>query len=121
MRRKIKFRVWETAMGGQMIYDLDDLFKNPSVIPSKIFNCEDKLLFPQEWTGLFDINGKEIYEDDIVKIHRDKKYPGTSDWISSVIFERGCFVTKNGFTPVKDNIILTEVIGNIYENPELLK
>lgn len=68
-----------------------------------------------EFIGLPDKNGKEIYEGDIVQ-HVDWNYPFV------IIKEKARFVCKmkTGVTDYIDNERL-EVIGNIYETPELLK
>lgn len=78
-----------------------------------------------QFTGLLDKNGKEICEGDIVKYYvkdEDKYYTNL------VSFERGVFTIGDWINyPIgiaqklwycKNNI---EVIGNIYENPELIK
>ena len=84
-----------------------------------------------QYTGLKDKNGKEIYEGDIYK---------SNGYYYEIIFHEGAFcVSKIGvFDPVpvnwkgqssegSDDCIIEqwssefEIIGNIYENPELLK
>jgi uncharacterized phage protein (TIGR01671 family) len=78
-----------------------------------------------QYTGLTDKNGKKIFEGDIVFVDllfHPKKYIGV------VVYAKDCFaVDIEGITPAqhclaysKENGTL-EVIGNIHDNPELLK
>nr|DAK02975.1 MAG TPA: YopX protein [Caudoviricetes sp.] len=72
-------------------------------------------------TGLKDKNGQEIFEGDILKSNK---------YITSVFYERGAYCVKFSRTPnttVTMNVISfiekykTKIIGNIYEDPELLE
>lgn len=72
-----------------------------------------------QFTGLVDKNGVEIYEGDIVN---QTQFGNEIEFVS---FEDGCFVVKSDYTL---NSIISdfkkekiEVIGNIHDNPELLK
>lgn len=78
--------------------------------------------FWMQFTGLLDRHGKEIYEDDILK-----GLGGNKD-IGVVFFARGCFIVEDWYNGMSEGDFSdhpyfedTEVIGNIWENPELLK
>ena len=79
---------------------------------------EDKNIILMQYTGLKDKNGKEIYEGDMVQIdhHWD------SDWADKpheVNYDNGSFFPwgTGDWEEISDK---WEIIGNIYENPELL-
>ena len=103
MNREIKFRAWDkTGFHKGMVYD-----------PKLNVVLEDNSYEVMQFTGLKDKNGKEIYEGDIIDWKGDK-------WI--VEYSGSCFVVvfgncENTVDSVNDNC---EVIGNKFENPELL-
>jgi uncharacterized phage protein (TIGR01671 family) len=79
----------------------------------------------QWYTGLPDKNGKEIFEGDIVKRTCDLIGAEHDGFIGVVKFVCAAFLLeafdgKDG-RDLWDDVQELEVIGNIYENPELLK
>lgn len=81
--------------------------KHESYLPKPL---EDYL---DEYTGLKDKNGKEIYEGDILE---SQAFIDTFEWIDGAY----SLCRDMGSRPITTHYPY-EVIGNIYENPELLK
>jgi uncharacterized phage protein (TIGR01671 family) len=113
MKRGIKFRAWESVV--EKMTEPFSLTELASEMPR---NMENYILM--QFTGLLDKNGKEIYEGDVIK--HSGYYSGDNK------HNEGLFVVEwvlNGFN---DDLLAgyadcpewIEVVGNIYENPELL-
>lgn len=123
--RVIKYRVWD---GNRMT----DRFENPVIDKNKMRPLQ---VFRVEMlaTGIKDKNGKEIYDGDILHIDSSNDY---SACLATVKFGEcdsggggfvGFYLDRHKYElrwPLvnnKNDIERSKIIGNIYENPELLK
>ena len=74
-----------------------------------------------QYTGLKDKNGKEIYEGNILEQEDGRRCEVFWNDYNG-IFDLRCIVSKGVPYSLQDRCyLLQEIIGNIYENPELLK
>lgn len=73
-----------------------------------------------QFTGLTDKNGKKIFEGDIVRCIRT--HCDGNAVVGHIVFGDCCFCVKKGIDrPAMDLCGEFEIIGNIYDNPELME
>ncbi len=118
--REIKFRIFD-AMTKILHYNVSGKSLD---IYSFSLNRNPNLGSVSQYTGLKDKNEKEIYEEDVLKYERlydDGKTEGLKTFTAVVSWCKGCFYLVESKSVVhRLGSHDVEVIGNIYENPELL-
>lgn len=136
--RAIKFRVWKDGKMSQP-FDLDDYaVDQDSEFGGRNYSLREGVILMQ-FTGLLDKNGKEIYDGDIISgstqrftsIRYIGNNPESRDFKGVIEFEGGCFsivfkeqrvINRFGgsFRLFFKQGESYEILGNIYEHPELI-
>lgn len=147
MQRKIKFRgkvKWNGnhKFSGDWVYGYYRNNDNGNAFITETVDDFDNYIFDEtevdentvgQYTGLKDKNENEIYEGDIIDFSYDMFVGNFNTFVAKgiIIFEEGAFyvqclenenLTKDeSYLIYTINIDTIEIIGNIYDNPELLK
>jgi len=133
--REIKFRAWDKKnkiMGNVLIIDhvgeaTEGLVIEHKKVAYDLDFKKDYILM--QYTGLKDKDGKEIYEGDIVKIshrYKGRKHTGAIIWnvyewhVANFYFSHYDNPASAFSEGTNNKDVKFEIIGNIYENPELV-
>lgn len=123
-----KFRVWDT-FDEDMVNDIFFSWQDCGYESLNECLSDERWKFMQS-TGLFDTNDKEVFERDVVKCYTvteegEYEYVGVvclKDFAFVIVDEKDTYDPlwnyKSGFVDIETEI---EIIGNIYENPELVE
>jgi uncharacterized phage protein (TIGR01671 family) len=126
MKREIKFRAW--VKRGNEIKD----YVKPTTIQKMIHSKESTFSLEQlndlvdfeQFTGLTDANGKDIYEGDVVRTGKDN-IGDPEPMIGQVIMREGSWLIENEkkqeAIELFSEITSREVIGNIFEDKQLME
>ena len=118
MMREIKFRAWDTQLKG---YQHSGYGEKTFAIFAKRTNCGRFII--EQFTGLLDSNGVEIYEGD--KVKSGFNTVGIVEWFNELTWDGGCphpgFYCKEwtdyeeGELSYHEDFDNVEVIGNIHD------
>ncbi len=131
MSRIIKFRAWDTQKN--KMYSAEELGQDELTINPdgrgfvNVSSSSQRLsqymhhIHPLQFTGHLDKNGKEIYEGDIIstRIAGEKLLVSWNKTYASFCLDRKGWLYSHWFGE-SCNPEDCEVIGNVYENPELI-
>ena len=123
--RDIKFRAWDKE-NKHMTYNIQEMYDGYCDDTDNglygYMSCFTSFLYDEnfivmQYTGIKDKNGKEIYEGDVVEYKTIYEWDKKPTKRAKIVFENGMFSPPG----VIMDLSRSKIIGNIWENPELLE
>lgn len=112
--RELKFRAWD----GDRMQEVLSLGINECYISTNKYCGDIDGYVIMQYTGLKDTHGKEIYDGDFLRFKHLENYAHDIQFVS---MSDCCWGTEEyAFFEMMERSYIFEVVGNIYENPELL-
>lgn len=128
MTREIKFRVWDKEQKKMLssLWLSGDGIQSGTSLDLESFTNDLYNEVLMQFTGLKDKNDKEIYESDIIKycFWSDCNTNPKREWKEGIIFwndKKLCWDIEGTINGIYGTPKYYEIIGNIYENSDLLK
>jgi len=122
--REFKFRIWDKER--KYYFTQGSIYAANGVISAnEIVDGEKRRFVLQQFIGLHDKDGREIFEGDILKVDADNENPGVIKWSKN-----GCYLLIKKLMNSKESTSkqvnkgstkFWTVIGNIFETPEFLE
>ncbi|MCT3526501.1 YopX family protein [Latilactobacillus curvatus] len=117
--REIKFRAWHKNRKTflDFYWAVDKLGRTFSILDKYVYDEFTDEIELMQYTGLKDVHGIEIYEGDVVEFE-----VSLTRTKAEVKYSRNQFiVSMNSVMPRSLDLYLVKIIGNRFENPELLE
>jgi uncharacterized phage protein (TIGR01671 family) len=117
MSRVIKFRAWDKEKNRMYEFDLYEYMSMREEAQDDLISYEARESGLMQFTGLLDKNGREIYGGDIIEYNNHREVVKFI-FVDERSADGGDFC---GYANGESYYKKCEIIGNIYENPELIK
>lgn len=124
MKKEIKFRAWDKR-SKIYLYNVQNTYDTLSGLVKADYDkvcfsdfLNDKQYDVEQYTGMKDVNGKEIYEGDILKVKIEDSWQTAVPQLVKHIWDPHVWMAKSDPCYAVQEMI---VIGNAHTNPEWLE
>ena len=127
-QREFEFRAWDMDINAFLDSWYICHHPNQFLVTDVLTKEEFPNAIALQYTGVKDVNGKKIFEGDIVNISNKLCNPSTPDWVGYVEYDTNGAAFIISLREDKDQVThvlvispASEIIGNVFQNPELVE